>query len=260
MANSALLIEQDDALRLTQLFDEAPVAYHEIDTLAVLRRVNRSECELLGFPAEELLGRQVWDLLSIEEREKSRQAVLDKLAERRPLRVFERHYQRNNGANIIVEIHEKLIRDADGKVVGIRSAMIDVTERRAAEERASNASRWLVTTLRSMADGVIAADALGAITIMNPAAERLTGWTEMEAIGRDLGCVLHVQEDGRICTPVEVQRIVLNPDSATIGKRTVLCSRSGTEHRVGISFTPIMNEQLIVLGVAVVIQSSHQPE
>jgi PAS domain-containing protein len=37
--------------RFRQLFEEAPVAYHEIDREGLITRVNRAECELLGYPA-----------------------------------------------------------------------------------------------------------------------------------------------------------------------------------------------------------------
>ena len=53
-------------------------------------------------------------------------------------------------------------------------------------EREEAARSWLVTTLRSIGDAVIATDAGGAVSFMNPIAERLTGWSEAEARGRPL--------------------------------------------------------------------------
>src|SRR5450830_146730 len=48
-------------------------------------------------------------------------------------------------------------------------------------------------TLRSIADGVIATDGAGAITRLNAAAERLTGWPQQEALGRQASEVLNVR-------------------------------------------------------------------
>ena len=39
----------DSEERYRSLFVEAPLAYHEIDTEGVVLRVNRAECDLLGF-------------------------------------------------------------------------------------------------------------------------------------------------------------------------------------------------------------------
>ena len=46
--------------------------------------------------------------------------------------------------------------------------------------------QWLSTTLKSIADAVIATDASGRVTYLNPVAERLTGWECQEAIGSRL--------------------------------------------------------------------------
>lgn len=50
----------------------------------------------------------------------------------------------------------------------------------------------LVNSLRSLAEGVIAADFAGHITFINPAAEKLTGWSAAEALGRALSDVFRI--------------------------------------------------------------------
>lgn len=120
--------------RVRSLFEEAPVAYHEIDTRGFVRRVNRAECSLLGFEASEILGKHIWDFVAEEEREKSREAVGRKVTEQQALIPFQREYVRRDGARLILEIHENLIRDRNGAVAGLRSAMLDVTQRKQTEQ------------------------------------------------------------------------------------------------------------------------------
>jgi putative nucleotidyltransferase with HDIG domain len=55
------------------------------------------------------------------------------------------------------------------------------------EMRLREREQWLSTILRSIGDGIIAADARGRIEFMNPLAERLTGWSHEEALERPLG-------------------------------------------------------------------------
>ncbi len=51
---------------------------------------------------------------------------------------------------------------------------------------------WLQTVLDSMADAIVVTDAAGGIQFLNPTAERLTGWTNGEALGRPFWEVAHL--------------------------------------------------------------------
>ena len=132
------LLESEERFR--QLFEEAPVACHEIDRDGVVRRLNRAECALLGFDHSEIVGKPVWSFVADDERIRSQEAVRKKISGEQALVPFTRDYVRGDGARLTVEIHEKLIRDSSGTVVGIRSSLLDITERkRAQEELARNA-------------------------------------------------------------------------------------------------------------------------
>jgi PAS domain-containing protein len=45
--------------RFRSLFEEAPVAYLEIDKDAVVRRINRAGCHLLGWSSSEIVGKHI---------------------------------------------------------------------------------------------------------------------------------------------------------------------------------------------------------
>ncbi|MBI3209675.1 MAG: response regulator [Candidatus Solibacter usitatus] len=115
------------------LFDEMPVACHEIDTNGIVQRVNKAECLLFGFRAEEMVGRHCSEFVAVEEREASRRAVHEKLLGLRPLAFFQREYTRSDGAKLHIQIQEEYLRNEAGSVAGIRTAMLDMTERRRAE-------------------------------------------------------------------------------------------------------------------------------
>jgi PAS domain S-box-containing protein len=129
----------DEALRASEerfkeLFEEAPVGYHEIDREGILRRVNRAECDMLGYAPEEMLGKPVWDFVVPEQREMVRGVVQGKMLVPYCPVPFERDWVRRDGPPLVVEIHEGLIRDEQGRITGIRSAVLDVTERKRAEQ------------------------------------------------------------------------------------------------------------------------------
>ncbi len=121
--------------RFRQLFDEAPVAYHEIDAHGIVQRINRAECELLGFEPEELIGKPAWDVVAPAQREMSRRRVAEKLTGNESLAPFERSFTRRDGTVLLLEVHERMIRDEQGQAVGIRTAMLDITGKRQAEDR-----------------------------------------------------------------------------------------------------------------------------
>jgi diguanylate cyclase (GGDEF)-like protein/PAS domain S-box-containing protein len=131
--------QAEEALRESEekyheLYNEAPIGYHEIDTRGTIVRVNQTEASLLGYAREEMLGRPVFDFLDESCREAVRVAVREKIERKRPLEGFECTFVRKNGDRIVFAIEDKLVFDDQGQVVGIRSTLQDITERRKAEE------------------------------------------------------------------------------------------------------------------------------
>ena len=79
-AFAASIDQESDDRQYREIFEESPVAMHEIDNAGIIRRVNQTECSLLGYERAELLGRPVWELVDAPGREASRMAVLQKLS------------------------------------------------------------------------------------------------------------------------------------------------------------------------------------
>ena len=113
----------------------------------------------------------------------------------------------------------------------------------------------LSITLDSIGDGVIAADAEGRITRLNPIAEKLTGWTFDEAVGHPMEEVFHIVN-------VESRQQVENPglralqEGTVVGlaNHTVLISRNGTETHIADSASPIYNLDGKIIGVVLVFR------
>lgn len=68
----------------------------------------------------------------------------------------------------------------------------DVTPQRELNARLAEQHELLRVTLNSIGDAVITTDAKSQVTWLNPAAERMTGWTSADAIGRPLSHVFHI--------------------------------------------------------------------
>jgi len=124
---------RESEARFSQLYDEAPVGYHEFDAEGRITRVNRTELDMLGYTAEDMLGRFVWEF--IVEREASIKAFAAKVAgEIEPGRSFERTYLRKDGTRLPVLIEDRAIRDEKGWIIGLRSTIQDITKRKKMEK------------------------------------------------------------------------------------------------------------------------------
>ena len=116
----------ETAHRLQEMFDDAPTGYHELDTEGRLIRVNRTELAAMGYEADEMLGRPVWEF--VEDQDAARKAVLDKLSGTLvPTSPFERFYVRKDGTRMPVLIQDRILRDAAGGIAGIRTTVQDIT-------------------------------------------------------------------------------------------------------------------------------------
>ncbi|MCC6395820.1 MAG: response regulator [Bacteroidetes bacterium] len=130
LAEEALRISEQ---RFRELYDDAPVGYHEIDRNGIITRVNKTELAMLGYALEEMLGKPVWQF--VEDSNASRRAVIRKVeAKAAPLEPYERTFLKKDGSPVSVLIEDRLQLDNAGAVVGLRSAMQDITERKRAEE------------------------------------------------------------------------------------------------------------------------------
>jgi PAS domain S-box-containing protein len=144
--------------RFRMLFDQAPVAMHEIDCDGVVRRVNRAECELLGMEETEIVGRHASEFAAPEERDRSRTSVARKLAGVKPLSVFERTFARKDGSLVVIEVHESAILGPGGSIQGIRSCLVDLTERYEAQRRLDEFAEQLQQKNAALATALEAAE------------------------------------------------------------------------------------------------------
>jgi PAS domain S-box-containing protein len=92
---------------------------------------------------------------------------------------------------------------------------------------------WLAATLKSIGTAVIATDSSGHIRFVNPQAERLTGWTQAEAGGRDIDEVLQIlDEKERPLAESPARRALREARSVLEDRDYTLIARDG--HRLAI--------------------------
>ncbi|MDP4299965.1 PAS domain S-box protein [Leptothrix discophora] len=113
----------------------------------------------------------------------------------------------------------------------------------------------LSTVLYSTGDALLATDAQQRITLLNPAAEALTGWREYEACGRPVGEVFRI-EHAQTGAPAEipVQRVLETGLVVGLANHTVLVSRQGRRTHIADSAAPLRNGRGELRGVVIVFR------
>jgi PAS domain S-box-containing protein len=108
------------------LFQDAPVAYQEVDIHGTIVRVNRRESELRGMDASQILGKHAWEIYPEDQREMIRTQVERRLrTSKMPPGPLRRKYLRPNGDTVYLEVHERLLQTPDGEVLGLLSAAVE---------------------------------------------------------------------------------------------------------------------------------------
>jgi PAS domain S-box-containing protein len=134
----------------------------------------------------------------------------------------------------------RMVFDARGEPAGMYGIQIDITERKLAAEALERSEQNLRITLRSIGDAVIATGADGRVTLMNPVAEALTGWTEEQACGRPLDAVFRIiNEETRAPVESPVRRVLAEGIVVGLANHTLLIDRFGVERPIADSGAPI---------------------
>ena len=121
-------MQGEGPLRFKEAFEKSPpgVGVHELDREMRVVRVSPEELRLLGYRAEDIVGRIVWEIIVMQDN--ARRAIEQKLKGERELKPFVRSFKKADGTAIPLLLADRHIRDAQGEIVGLRTAMTEVKQ------------------------------------------------------------------------------------------------------------------------------------
>ncbi|MDW8309411.1 MAG: PAS domain S-box protein [Verrucomicrobiales bacterium] len=116
----------------------------------------------------------------------------------------------------------------------------DYEKRQEALEALRASERRRESILRSIGDAVIATDRAGRVELLNPVAEKLTGWTLDEARGRPLEEIFQIfNEETRQPAENPVARVLREGTVVGLANHTLLRARDGREIPIADAGAPI---------------------
>lgn len=220
----------------------------------VFKYINQTLAEWFGYKPEELINK-LGNLELTHPDDRPTVAENNRLRLEKKIKSIRYDFKglRKDGSVFYVEAHGSTI-DYQGRPAIIGS-LVDITDRMNLLQEILAREAEIRATLYSIGDAVIATDLSGRIQIMNPVAEKLTGWTETEARGRPVQEVFSlIDEFSREPAENPFDRVNREGEIASLANQAVLISRDGREYPIADSVAPIFDDNGQILGVILVFR------
>ena len=183
--------------RLAAIVESSDDAIVSKDLNGVIASWNKGAERLFGYTAPEVIGKPV-TLLIPKERSDEEPSILERIRQGEHIEHFETVRRRKDGTLIDVSLTVSPIIDSQGQVVGASKIARDITERKRTEEALRRAAEFDEAVMANMGEGLYTVDALGLVTSLNPAAEKMLGWKSEELRGKRMHDMTHYKHpDGR---------------------------------------------------------------
>lgn len=164
------------------------------------------------------------------------------LAEGRAVRGEEIIIERPDGARRHVLPHPEPVRDESGAVAGAINMLVDITERKQAEQAIAN----LAAIVTSSDDAIIGKNLRGIVTTWNRAAERLFGYSAEDMIGQSITRL--IPPDRQNEEPDILERLARGEPIHHY--ETIRRRKDGTDVHVSLSVSPVIDAQGRVIGAS----------
>lgn len=176
------LRESEEKFR--RVFQDAPIGMTLNDLSGQGLQVNPVFCEILGYTESELKELRFDELTHPEDREKEMPYIQQCLRGEISSYQIEKRYLKKSGQIVWVNLTAGIIRDRDGNPRYGLGMVEDITDRIEVEERFRLRDRAIAAS----SNGIIICDARHPdlpLIYVNPAFERMTGYSAAEAIGQN---------------------------------------------------------------------------
>ncbi len=237
---TARRMAEEELLKLASIVESSGDAIFSKDLSGRITSWNKRAELIYGYSKTEIGGKNV-ALLVPPERADEIPKIMEKLKAGQSIENFETVRKSKSGKLIDVSLTVSPVFDSEGKIVGGSIIARDISAQKKAEEALRKANE---TSVYASPIAIIAADTDRRVTMWNPAAEALFGWSEQEVVGKANPSIpreefldaarLHMELiSGQILTGREVRRQ----------------KRDGTRVTANLSAAPIRDAHRRVKGI-----------
>jgi len=199
------------------LYDFSPVGHLTLDEQGLICEANLTAADLLGAEKPGLIEKEFSRFLFPPDRDRF-YTHRKKAISSGKIQTCELKVKKGEGEFFDVALRSIAVMDADGKFGRFCTTITDISEHKRVEEEQGR----LVAAFESVGEAILITDSDGTIRHVNPAFERITGYTVAEIIGTD-GRRLHNGELGDVLS----REILEALDTGEIWRRQVSMKRKG---------------------------------
>jgi PAS domain S-box-containing protein len=168
---------------LQQLIDIIPYPLFFKDKNYIYRFCNKSFEEFIGLSRDEIIGKTVYDIAPKDLADQYH--YMDKkLVQEGTLQVYEAPVQYADGSRRTVIFNKSVFNDLDGKLAGLTGVMVDITQRKKAEESLHESEKQLNDILNHLPDATFAINCEGMVIFWNKALEDMLHVKSDDMIGK----------------------------------------------------------------------------
>jgi PAS domain S-box-containing protein len=224
--------------RYRDLVENAHDLIYEHDLEGNYTSTNKAGQDITGYSSEESLKLNLEQTVAPEYLEKAKQMLRRKLAGEK-VTAYDLEIIAKDGHHVMMEVNTRLVL-REGVPVGVQGIARDITERNQAEEALRESEARKRAILESSMDCIITMDHGGLVVDWNPAAEKTFGYSQEEAIGKEMASLI-IPQRFREQHRQGLARYLASGEARVVGQRLELSAerKGGTEFPVELTITRI---------------------
>jgi PAS domain S-box-containing protein len=244
--------------RLAAIVESSDDAIISKDFNGIITSWNSGAQRIFGYEASEVVGKPITILIP-PDRQDEETRIMAGLRRGESTDHFETVRIRKDGTPINVSLTISPIRTDEGVLIGASKIARDITENKRAQDSLQRALDFDETVMSSMGEGLYTVDKEGRVTFMNPAAQKMFGWTLDEMLGRKIHDVVHhTHPDGTFFPPEECAGLNVLKQGLTLKNyEDVFIRKDGSFFDVVYTSSPLSSKGEIT-GLAVVFSDISQ--
>jgi PAS domain S-box-containing protein len=225
---SAIAESSDDAI-ISKKFDGTITSWNEAAE------------QIFGYTAAEAINNNS-SIIVPEELYAEEEGIINKVRTGEIIKHYETIRKTKDGIKIPIALTISLIKDKNGNVMGVSSIARDISEQKLANEKQA----VLSAIVNSSNDAIISKTLDGTITSWNPAAHKMFGFTESEALGKNISIIIPPERLHEESMILENIRKGIKIDHFT----TVRVAKNKRKINISLTISPIKDKAGNIIGAS----------